>query len=84
MPADEVPELTLDAVRQLYPDRSGRTDIHLHDLRWISLYRVSVRMVDNYRVGRVVLAGDAAHVHSSAGGQGLNTGAQDATTWAGS
>ncbi|MFX0574540.1 FAD-dependent monooxygenase [Nocardia nepalensis] len=78
MPADEVPELTLDAVRQLCLDRSGRTDIHLHDLRWISLYRVNVRMVDNYRVGRVLLAGDAAHVHSSAGGQGLNTGVQDA------
>lgn len=78
MPADRTPELTLDAVRQLCRDRSGRTDIHLHDLRWISLYRVNVRMVDRYRVGRVLLAGDAAHVHSSAGGQGLNTGAQDA------
>jgi 2-polyprenyl-6-methoxyphenol hydroxylase-like FAD-dependent oxidoreductase len=78
IPSDQVPELTVDAVRQLCRDRSGRTDIHLHDLRWISLYRVSVRMVDRYRVGRVFLAGDAAHVHSSAGGQGLNTGVQDA------
>ncbi|MEC3952649.1 FAD-dependent monooxygenase [Nocardia sp. CDC153] len=78
MPTDQVPELTLDAVRQLCRDRSGRTDIHLHNLRWISLYRVSARMVDRYRVGRVLLAGDAAHVHSSAGGQGLNTGVQDA------
>ncbi|MGW5106496.1 FAD-dependent monooxygenase [Nocardia sp. NPDC004123] len=78
MPADQVPDLTLDGVRRLCGDRSGRTDIRLHDLRWISLYRVSVRMVDRYRVGRVLLAGDAAHVHSSAGGQGLNTGVQDA------
>ncbi|WP_369640598.1 FAD-dependent monooxygenase, partial [Nocardia sp. JMUB6875] len=78
MPADQAPELTLDAVRRLCRNRSGRTDIHLHDMRWVSLYRVNARMVDRYRVGRVLLAGDAAHVHSSAGGQGLNTGVQDA------
>ena len=58
-------------------NRSGRTDIRLHDLRWISLYRVNVRMADRFRVGRVFLAGDAAHIHSSAGGQGLNASVQD-------
>ncbi|MFI9508201.1 FAD-dependent monooxygenase [Nocardia sp. NPDC052566] len=78
MAADDVPELTLDAVRRLCRERSGRTDVELHDLRWISLYQVNIRMVDRFRVGRVLLAGDAAHVHSSAGGQGLNTGVQDA------
>jgi hypothetical protein len=41
-------------------------------------WRLNIRMVDEYRVGRVLLAGDAAHVHSPAGGQGMNTGISDA------
>jgi 2-polyprenyl-6-methoxyphenol hydroxylase-like FAD-dependent oxidoreductase len=69
---------TLADVQELLEERTGRTDIRLHDLRWISVYRINVRMVDRFRVGRAFLAGDAAHVHSSASGQGLNTSVQDA------
>ena len=54
------------------------TDYGVHEVTWLSRFTDMTRQAAAYRVGRVLLAGDAAHVHSPAGGQGLNIGVQDA------
>ena len=71
-------EPSLELFRQLLLERTGRCDIELSEPSWMSFWRANVRMVEHYRAGRVLLAGDAAHVHTPAGGQGMNTGIQDA------
>jgi 2-polyprenyl-6-methoxyphenol hydroxylase-like FAD-dependent oxidoreductase len=68
----------LPAFRRLFQVRAGLPGVRICDLQWSSLWRPNVRMVLRYRRGRVFLAGDAAHVHSAIGGQGMNTGIQDA------
>jgi 2-polyprenyl-6-methoxyphenol hydroxylase-like FAD-dependent oxidoreductase len=72
------PGLGLANLQAILERRTGRTDLRLHDPAWLSLWRANIRLADRYREGRVFLAGDAAHIHSPAGGQGMNTGIQDA------
>ncbi|MFC9915615.1 rifampin monooxygenase [Streptomyces sp. NPDC059862] len=54
------------------------TDFGVHSPRWLSRFGDATRQAERYRVGRVLLAGDAAHIHPPVGGQGLNLGIQDA------
>ncbi len=63
---------------QVFADRRGPGNIKLHDPIWLAWFTIHQRSVSKYRVGRVFLAGDAAHIHSPIGGQGMNTGMQDA------
>jgi 3-(3-hydroxy-phenyl)propionate hydroxylase len=70
-------EPTLEDVREALRAVDG-TDYGAHSATWISRFTDMTRQATTYRKGRVVLAGDAAHVHAPHGGQGLNIGVQDA------
>jgi 2-polyprenyl-6-methoxyphenol hydroxylase-like FAD-dependent oxidoreductase len=71
------PDPTLAEI-QAVMDRRGPGGMIASSPIWLASFRINERKVADYRVGRVFLAGDAAHIHSPAGGQGMNTGMQDA------
>jgi 2-polyprenyl-6-methoxyphenol hydroxylase-like FAD-dependent oxidoreductase len=75
-PPEDAP-VSLDEVCEVTRQVFG-SDYGMHDPRWMSRFHSEERQVPRYRDGRVLLAGDAAHVHSPAGGLGMNTGIQDA------
>lgn len=79
---DEAPEHPrLADIQQLLDTRGPVNDAaKVNEIIWSSRFRLHHRIADRFRLGRVFLAGDAAHTHSPAGGQGMNTGIQDAIT----
>jgi 2-polyprenyl-6-methoxyphenol hydroxylase-like FAD-dependent oxidoreductase len=84
-PVPEAPrEPSRDFVQQVLDSRGfGPNRLVVGEVLWGSHFRIHHRVAETYRTGRLVLAGDAAHVHSPAGGQGMNLGIQDAVALAG-
>ncbi|MFI9047743.1 FAD-dependent monooxygenase [Streptomyces sp. NPDC053427] len=73
----EAPDTSPDAVRALLAARTHLAPEQVTEVHWSSLFRPRAGLADRFRIGRIFLAGDAAHIHSPAGGQGLNTSVQD-------
>lgn len=69
-------EPTLEELQSIYNEDS-HVPARLRDLTWSSRFTINSRMIETLRVGRIFFGGDAAHIHSPAGGQGMNTGIQD-------
>ncbi|MEM6581768.1 MAG: FAD-dependent monooxygenase [Pseudomonadota bacterium] len=70
-------EATLEELQAIVAER-GRSNLRISDPHWLAYFHINYRLAPHYRKGRVLLAGDAAHVHSLLAGQGMNTGIQDA------
>jgi 2-polyprenyl-6-methoxyphenol hydroxylase-like FAD-dependent oxidoreductase len=80
-PGPGAPDPTLEQIQALANTRMGG-GVRVRNPRWLTYFEVHHAQVPRYRLGRVLLAGDAAHIHSPAGAQGMNTGVQDAANLA--
>jgi 2-polyprenyl-6-methoxyphenol hydroxylase-like FAD-dependent oxidoreductase len=80
-PGPGAPDPTLEQIQALADARMGG-GVRVRNPRWLTYFEVHHAQVPHYRLGRILLAGDAAHIHSPAGAQGMNTGIQDAANLA--
>lgn len=74
---DETPPAGAQQITDAIRASTGNKRLSVRDVTWTSVFRPNIRLAEHYRSGRILLAGDAAHVHTPAGAQGLNTGVQD-------